>query len=393
VAVSPDLLPKSAAGRRGISGNTYILAFAAITVATGTALLAGTAAVVSGAIWGGLAFLGSQRLASLTAARARCVPESDETDALAATIPTARQGLHEAMAMLETSGSQTVSGLADLTEQLQVQIMALLDLASSHHQTSAQCAGKVLNTLDEARADVAEGERTLAMADKALAAIRDHQTGVAQAHRHLRDTAQGLQAHATGIREIGQTVTKIASQTSLLALNARIEAARSEGNGRGFAVVAEAFGDLAAQTQTAARRITELNAMIEAGIEATVATVIETTCTFDEQSAATLAACDALSEVHRAQTGLAAVTQQVTEEVRVFAATQTTFTRGLEAISEEAAAGQALMQSKVFDLFEHLQTADICRQQLARIDAVLQASADPPARTSTAPSVPQTTHP
>ena len=61
------------------------------------------------------------------------------------------------------------------------------------------------------------------------------------------------------INELTGTVMDISSQTSLLALNASIEAARAGDAGRGFAVVASEIGTLAVQTTNA---VNDINAIV-----------------------------------------------------------------------------------------------------------------------------------
>ena len=60
------------------------------------------------------------------------------------------------------------------------------------------------------------------------------------------------------MESIIELITNVASQTSLLALNASIEAARAGEAGKGFAVVATEISNLANQTQSATVNITDV---------------------------------------------------------------------------------------------------------------------------------------
>jgi methyl-accepting chemotaxis protein len=167
----------------------------------------------------------------------------------------------EKMTTLAASSEETLAamqeiqtGTADTADSVQNQLYKTEEIQDQIDQVT-EATGNIGDNVTVTDEACREGQNNIA---KLMQQVQVSETAGAEVMKQVDQ----LKDATTKMQSIVELIQNVASQTSLLALNASIEAARAGEAGRGFAVVATEISNLSGQTQEATENISGLIASI-----------------------------------------------------------------------------------------------------------------------------------
>ncbi|MEK4431775.1 methyl-accepting chemotaxis protein [Paenibacillus sp. FSL M7-0802] len=240
---------------------------------------------------------------------------------------------------------EIVTQVSTSTEELAIGSQKIAEDLSSTVGVVDEMQQKFESNLLETTQSTAYSEDALRVIEQGTRVMSDQLRIVAEnrsAMSEVEQTVKELEANAVEITTMTGYVSEIASQTSLLSLNASIEAARAGEAGKGFAVVANEVKKLANQSESAVKKIYTAVDGITQAMDKVKISVAQSQELFREQEKATSSTGESFTEISGKVQQIAGQVSKLSTDMNVSRELSVQVQQAIEnisAITQQSAAG------------------------------------------------------
>ncbi|MDY8047135.1 methyl-accepting chemotaxis protein [Paenibacillus polymyxa] len=240
---------------------------------------------------------------------------------------------------------EIVTQVSTSTEELAIGSQKIAEDLSSTVGVVDEMQQKFESNLLETTQSTAYSEDALRVIEQGTRVMSDQLRIVAEnrsAMSEVEQTVKELEANAAEITTMTGYVSEIASQTSLLSLNASIEAARAGEAGKGFAVVANEVKKLANQSESAVKKIYTAVDSITQAMDKVKNSVAQSQELFREQEKATSSTGESFTEISGKVQQIASQVSKLSTDMNVSRELSVQVQQAIEnisAITQQSAAG------------------------------------------------------